>query len=217
MSGGSNGSGGIMPYIMGGLKTVAGLGSEIFAPGNPIGISLAGSGVGQLAGEGAGGNAGASAGSSLGSLFGGLGSGLSGLGSGALGLLGFGGGGGGSQAMDAGTGLVGASGNTPMPSTPGTLGETNIPGGTTPFTPSPGLMDTLAKYGVTPGNSLMALGMVGNMAQQRNAGLRAYQNSLMQRPGPMGGPRMNTASAFAPANPIQRQLLPLLAALGFQG
>lgn len=88
--GSSTGAGGlssimapIQKYVIPGLETVGGGVSEFFAPGNPIGIGLMGSGIGQLAGGAAGG----SQGQSLGGLLGGLGGGLAGGGGGGLGSL----------------------------------------------------------------------------------------------------------------------------------
>jgi hypothetical protein len=59
--------------------------SEFFAPGNPIGISAMGSGVGQLAGGAAGGSQGQGLGGMLGGLGGGIGGGMFGGASGAAG------------------------------------------------------------------------------------------------------------------------------------
>jgi len=86
--GGSNNNP-LTKYVIPGLETVGGGVSEIFAPGNPIGLSLMGSGVGQLAGGAAGGSGGQGIGGSLGSLAGFGAGGLGGAGgSGGLGLPG---------------------------------------------------------------------------------------------------------------------------------
>lgn len=84
MSGG--GTNPLMKYVLPALETVGGGVSEFFAPGNPIGIGLMGSGVGQLAGGAAGGNSGQAMGGALGGLAG-LGGGLFG-GSSLAGLFG---------------------------------------------------------------------------------------------------------------------------------
>lgn len=88
MGGNSSSGSPITKYVIPGIETVVGGVSEFFAPGNPIGVGLMGSGIGQLAGGAAGG----SQGQNLGGLLGGLGGGalggggfLSGAGSGALG------------------------------------------------------------------------------------------------------------------------------------
>ncbi|HUO03668.1 MAG TPA: hypothetical protein VMU16_00595 [Candidatus Binataceae bacterium] len=57
-----------MPYIVNGLKTVGGAASEYFAPGNPMGLSMMGSGIGGMTGQAAGGNTGDSIGSMLGGM-----------------------------------------------------------------------------------------------------------------------------------------------------
>lgn len=67
--------GAITKYILPGLETAGGIGSEIVAPGNPIGLGLAGSGIGQLAGRAAGGSSGQAMGGGIGGLFG-MGSGM---------------------------------------------------------------------------------------------------------------------------------------------
>lgn len=153
--GSSLGHGALGKYIIPGAETAVGVGSEIIAPGNPIGLALAGSGVGQLAGGAAGGSSGQNLGGALGGLAGGAygmagAPGMSSL----TGMLGGGGGitGGGlfaglknllgltppTQPMDAGTGPVGAGG----PSTPSLPGEQDVlPGGqpaTPPATPPAG-------------------------------------------------------------------------------
>lgn len=71
MSGGS-GSGGspITKYVIPGLMTAIGVGSEVVAPGNPVGLGLAGSGIGSLAGGAAGGPSGESIGGAAGGLLG---------------------------------------------------------------------------------------------------------------------------------------------------
>lgn len=69
--------GGASSKIVPGLEAVGGAVSEFFAPGNPIGLGLMGSGIGQLAGGAAGGSSGQALGGSIG--------GLAGLGGGALG------------------------------------------------------------------------------------------------------------------------------------
>lgn len=115
----------------------------------------------------------------------------------------------GSQPMDAGTGLVG---------TPG-VGENPMQNAATasggPLSALQALGGKLKDYGITPGNVLQGLGSAGSMAQQRAAQLRAYQNSLTRPAGPMGGGPANSSGAFAPAQPIQRKMLPLLASLGY--
>jgi len=92
----------VSKYVIPSIETVGGGVSEFFFPGNPIGIGLMGSGIGQLAGGGAGGDKGQSIGGSLGGLLG-MGAGMSGMfggsagGSGGLAGL-FGGGGSGGNA-----------------------------------------------------------------------------------------------------------------------
>lgn len=44
-----------LDYLTGGLQTALGLGSQAIAPGNPIGLSMMGNGVGQIANNAAGG------------------------------------------------------------------------------------------------------------------------------------------------------------------
>ena len=97
----SNGGGGVFPMIMNGLKILGGGASEVFAPGNPIGIAAMGSGIGGFAGQGAGGNQGGAMGSSIGGLLGGLGGGaMGGGGMDPMSMMG-GGSGGGMSAADA--------------------------------------------------------------------------------------------------------------------
>lgn len=63
----------IQKYVIPGLETLGGAASQLFAPGNPIGIGMMGNGVGQLAGGAGGGNSGQALGGGLGGLLGGLG------------------------------------------------------------------------------------------------------------------------------------------------
>lgn len=65
--------GAITKYVVPGMETLGGAVSQFFAPGNPIGLSMMGSGVGQLAGGTMG-----PAGQSIGGALGGLGGGLAG-------------------------------------------------------------------------------------------------------------------------------------------
>lgn len=64
----------IQKYVIPSVETVGGAVSQIFAPGNPIGLSMMGSGIGQLAG-GSQGKTGQSLGGSLGGMLGGMGGG----------------------------------------------------------------------------------------------------------------------------------------------
>jgi hypothetical protein len=70
MSGSSGGGSPITKYVIPGLMTAIGVGSEVVAPGNPIGLGLAGSGVGALAGGAAGGSKGEGIGGAAGGLLG---------------------------------------------------------------------------------------------------------------------------------------------------
>jgi hypothetical protein len=91
MSGGGGQGGILTQYVLPGLEAVGGAVSEYFAPGNPIGTSLLGSGVGQLAGGAAGGSQGQGIGGLLGGLGGGLGGSIYSGGSGSGGLSSLGG------------------------------------------------------------------------------------------------------------------------------
>lgn len=93
MSGGGSNNNPLTSYVLPGLETVGGAVSEFFFPGNPIGLGLMGSGIGQLAGRAGGG----SKGQAIGGLGGGALGGLGGLFGGASGLFG----GGASAATDA--------------------------------------------------------------------------------------------------------------------
>jgi hypothetical protein len=88
--------GAVQKYVIPGLMAAGGAVSEVFAPGNPIGLSMVGSGVGQLAGEGIGQLAGGPAGNKLGQSLGGAlgplyygmpGGGLTGGGGGGAGMV----------------------------------------------------------------------------------------------------------------------------------
>src|SRR5271166_194881 len=72
---GSHGGSPITKYVVPGLLTALGVGSEVVAPGNPVGLGLAGSGIGSLAGGAAGGPSGEAIGGSAGGLLG-MGGGL---------------------------------------------------------------------------------------------------------------------------------------------
>lgn len=124
----------VQRYVIPGAETAIGVGSEIVAPGNPIGLGLAGSGIGQLAGGAAGGNKGQALGGALGGVAGGLGGGLGGnagmgslLGgnplSGALGSLlgGMGGAGSAAGAGSSGFAMPGMSGTPSMAGMSGAL------------------------------------------------------------------------------------------------
>lgn len=60
----------ITKYVIPGLEVAGGAVSEVFAPGNPVGLGLMANGTGQLAGGAAGGSQGQSIGGSIGSLVG---------------------------------------------------------------------------------------------------------------------------------------------------
>jgi hypothetical protein len=112
-------------YVIPGLMTAAGAASEVVAPGNPIGLGVMGSGVGQLAGGAAGGSRGQALGGGLG--------GLAGLGGGLVGGGGLTGGGGLSGMMsnlnpaNAGFGTGGALASNPA--TAGITPDMVMPGG----------------------------------------------------------------------------------------
>lgn len=62
------GSASVGKYVVPGLETAIGAGSQFFAPGNPVGLGLMGAGAGQLAGGAAGGSQGQALGGALGGL-----------------------------------------------------------------------------------------------------------------------------------------------------
>lgn len=162
--------------ILPGAETIIGLGSQFFAPGNPIGLGLAGSGIGQLAGGAAGGPQGQALGGGLGGLAGGLW------------------GAGGTPGMGSLASLFGMSGAKAP------LTESSIPGGTTPWTGFeavkgaggssvgasgssllPTVLPTLAQLAQSPEQQAM-------MAQQQAGGQQQQHPPVVAPPfSPMGG------------------------------
>lgn len=154
----------IQKYLLPGLETGAGIGSQFIAPGNPIGLGLAGSGIGQLAGGAMGGPMGQQMGAGLGGLAGGAAGG-------ALGSMGPAGIPGLSSALSSNPALAGIT-----PSMVTGMGPTGSMGATGAAMPEPSM------GGAAPGG--MAPGGMGPMGagQPQNSTL----NNALAAAGPMG-------------------------------
>lgn len=222
-------------YVLPGLETAAGVGTEIIAPGNPIGLGLMGSGVGQLAGGAAGGNKGQTLGGLLGGLAGG-GYGMTGApgmsnGMSSLSSL-FGGGAGNVGASAASNAIPQGASNV---ATDAFSSEADGMGAQVPTNPIP---ESMAKQMAASGTqqqqgglggllnnptlSMMLLGPLGSMlmkgfggSQQQSAPTSPKPQIQAQQFQPMAPVQGGAASPQG--NPQQSQLLAYLKSQGMLG
>jgi len=169
----------IQKYVIPGAETAIGVGSEIIAPGNPIGLGLAGSGIGQLAGGAAGGNKGQAIGGGIGGLAGGLGGSMSGL----LGGSGASSGGLGSLLSMFSGGTGNSGGGFAMPGMSGTPSMASMSGSLPSFiNPSDviGVSTDMAGGGSTAGGLASLLGGGGSSSSSPLSGLGSIGQQYLQ-------------------------------------